>query len=93
MFITNSNYHINIHNVGNIFQKKKSLRKTLSASLIFIIFQFLWPAIRDGLRLRLGDKFGVDAELAWKHLYDYISCKLSEGIDIGLTKNKKLQLI
>uniref|UniRef100_A0A0B6ZR04 Globin n=1 Tax=Arion vulgaris TaxID=1028688 RepID=A0A0B6ZR04_9EUPU len=51
---------------------------------------FLWPAIRDGLKMRLGEKFGVDSELAWKHLYDYIVCKLSEGMEIGRAKNKKL---
>ncbi|GFO04882.1 neuroglobin [Plakobranchus ocellatus] len=41
---------------------------------------FLWPAIRDGLKMRLGDKFTKEAELAWKHLYDYISHKLEEGM-------------
>ncbi|BFZ11775.1 hypothetical protein BsWGS_14814 [Bradybaena similaris] len=54
---------------------------------------FLWPAIRDGLKMRLGDKFTVEAELAWKHLYDYIICKLTEGMEHGRPKNKKLQLV
>ena len=42
--------------------------------------QFLWPAIRDGLKMRLGDKFTVETELAWKHLFDYIACKMGEGM-------------
>ncbi|GFR80850.1 cytoglobin-1 [Elysia marginata] len=41
---------------------------------------FLWPAIRDGLKMRLGDKFTKETELAWKHLYDYISHKLADGM-------------
>ncbi|XP_005099823.1 neuroglobin [Aplysia californica] len=49
---------------------------------------FLWPAIRDGLKMRLGDKFTVETELAWKHLYDYISCKMSDGMS-GRHKNSK----
>ncbi|CAG5126662.1 unnamed protein product [Candidula unifasciata] len=53
------------------------------------MFPFLWPAIRDGLKMRLGDKFTVEAELAWKHLYDYIISKLSEGIERGRPKPKK----
>lgn len=60
---------------------------------IFYLSQFLWPAIRDGVKMRMGDKFNMETELAWKHLYDYISCKLSEGMDIGRRKNKKLRLV
>ncbi|CAL1533201.1 unnamed protein product [Lymnaea stagnalis] len=51
---------------------------------------FLWPAVRDGLKMRLGDKFTVKTELAWKHIYDYITCKISEGIEIGRHNNRKI---
>ncbi|RUS78958.1 hypothetical protein EGW08_013260 [Elysia chlorotica] len=50
---------------------------------------FLWPAIRDGLKMRLGDKFTKEMELAWKHLYDYISHKLAEGMSNANSSGSK----
>ncbi|XP_059154489.1 neuroglobin-like [Physella acuta] len=56
------------------------------------MFPFFWPAVRDGLKLRLGDKFTVKVELAWKHLYDYVTSKISEGIEMNRDIKKKIPL-
>lgn len=65
---------------------------TLIQFLSSMIPQFFWPAVRDGLKLRLGDKFTVKVELAWKHLYDYVTSKISEGIEMNRDIKKKIPL-
>ncbi|KAH9515776.1 hypothetical protein Btru_011982 [Bulinus truncatus] len=49
----------------------------------------LWPPIRDGFKYALQDDFTVSVELAWKHLYDFISCHIAEGMIIGYVKMKR----
>ncbi|KAK6182159.1 hypothetical protein SNE40_009903 [Patella caerulea] len=43
----------------------------------------LWPAIRDALKEKLKDDFTTEAELAWRHVFDYISSNMAEGIRNG----------
>ncbi|XP_076443042.1 neuroglobin-like [Babylonia areolata] len=40
----------------------------------------MWPAIRDALRQALAEEFTVETELAWKHVFDYIVFKMSQGM-------------
>ncbi|KAL8614635.1 hypothetical protein ACOMHN_066895 [Nucella lapillus] len=40
----------------------------------------MWPAIRDALRQALNEDFTVETELAWKHVFDYIVCKMGQGM-------------
>ena len=40
----------------------------------------MWPAVRDALKQALAEDFTVEAELAWKHVFDYIVCKMSQGM-------------
>ena len=57
------------------------------------MFQFLWPAVRDALKMRLGEKFTVETELAWKHLFDYIACRMGEGMTRAKSKDNKKSLL
>lgn len=43
-------------------------------------FQLMWPAVRDALKQALAEDFTVEAELAWKHVFDYIVFKMSQGM-------------
>ncbi|KAK6999158.1 neuroglobin [Biomphalaria glabrata] len=49
----------------------------------------LWPAIRDALKIACEDEFTQQMELAWKHLYDFVTCHLSEGMVIAHLKGKR----
>lgn len=51
--------------------------------MIFFVLQFLWPAIRDAFKVKLGDQFTQETELAWRHVFEYIKSNLSEGIKQG----------
>lgn len=43
----------------------------------------MWPAVRDALKQALSEDFTVETELAWKHVFDYIVCKMSSGMRRG----------
>ncbi|XP_071079485.1 neuroglobin-like [Haliotis cracherodii] len=47
------------------------------------MISFLWPAIRDAFKVKLGDQFTQETELAWRHVFEYIKSNLSEGIKQG----------
>ncbi|XP_070180556.1 neuroglobin-like [Littorina saxatilis] len=40
----------------------------------------MWPAVRDALKQALSEDFTVETELAWKHVFDYIVCKMTSGM-------------
>ncbi|XP_025104081.1 neuroglobin-like [Pomacea canaliculata] len=44
---------------------------------------YMWPAVRDALKKALAEDFTVEAELAWKHVFDYIVSKMAQGINSG----------
>lgn len=41
---------------------------------------YMWPAVRDALKQALAEEFTVETELAYKHVFDYIVCKMGQGM-------------
>ncbi|ESO96466.1 hypothetical protein LOTGIDRAFT_159879 [Lottia gigantea] len=52
------------------------------------MISLLWPAIRDALKHKLKEDFTPETELAWRHVFDYISSNMAEGIRNGQNKVK-----
>ena len=55
--------------------------RVLTLSMMtFSWLQLMWPAVRDALKQALAEDFTVETELAWKHVFDYIVHKMSQGM-------------
>lgn len=42
--------------------------------------QLLWPAIRDAFNECMAEDFTPETDVAWEHIFEYMSTKFKEGL-------------
>lgn len=68
--------------IASCFTRNKCSSPIIVRGLLAVL-QYMWPAVRDALKKALAEDFTVEAELAWKHVFDYIVSKMAQGINSG----------